>query len=175
MQTIGFIDYFLDEWHANNYPEWIKQASGGELQVAYAYGKIDSPRPGGLTTDDWCAKYGITRCATIEEVVEKSDCLLVLSPDNCEMHEELCQIPLRSGKRTYVDKTFAPDLAAAERLFAIARQSGTPCYSTSALRFAAEYRDIRPDEVTAVSCWGPNDFDTYSVHQLEPLMMLMGA
>ena len=57
MQTIGFIDYFLDEWHANNYPEWIKQASGGELQVAYAYGKIDSPRPGGLTTDDWCAKY----------------------------------------------------------------------------------------------------------------------
>lgn len=45
MQTIGFIDYFLDEWHANNYPEWIKQASGGELQVAYAYGKIDSPRP----------------------------------------------------------------------------------------------------------------------------------
>lgn len=86
MQTIGFIDYFLDEWHANNYPEWIKQASGGELQVAYAYGKIDSPRPGGLTTDDWCAKYGITRCATIEEVVEKSDCLLVLSPDNCEMH-----------------------------------------------------------------------------------------
>lgn len=107
--------------------------------------------------------------------MEKSDCLLVLSPDNCEMHEELCQIPLRSGKRTYVDKTFAPDLAAAERLFAIARQSGTPCYSTSALRFAAEYRDIRPDEVTAVSCWGPNDFDTYSVHQLEPLMMLMGA
>ena len=107
--------------------------------------------------------------------MEKSDCLLVLSPDNCEMHEELCQIPLRSGKRTYVDKTFAPDLAAAERLFAIARQSGTPCYSTSALRFAAEYRDIRPDEVTAVSCWGPNDFDTYSVHQLEPLMMLMRA
>ena len=119
MQTIGFIDYFLDEWHANNYPEWIKQASGGELQVAYAYGKIDSPRPGGLTTDDWCAKYGITRCATIEEVVEKSDCLLVLSPDNCEMHEELCQIPLRSGKRTYVDKTFAPDLTLTRAMLAV--------------------------------------------------------
>ncbi len=83
--------------------------------------------------------------------------------------------PAFNTNPTYVDKTFAPDLAAAERLFAIARQSGTPCYSTSALRFAAEYRDIRPDEVTAVSCWGPNDFDTYSVHQLEPLMMLMRA
>ena len=23
---IGFIDYFLDEWHANNYPQWIKEA-----------------------------------------------------------------------------------------------------------------------------------------------------
>ena len=24
MKTIGFIDYYLDEWHANNYPAWIR-------------------------------------------------------------------------------------------------------------------------------------------------------
>ena len=27
MKKIGFIDFFLDEWHANNYPKWIRQAS----------------------------------------------------------------------------------------------------------------------------------------------------
>ena len=27
MKTIGFVDYYISEWHANNYPEWIKQAS----------------------------------------------------------------------------------------------------------------------------------------------------
>ncbi len=57
---IGFVDYYLDEWHANNYPALIKEVSGGEMEVAYAYGHIDSPI-GGMTTDEWCAKYGIER------------------------------------------------------------------------------------------------------------------
>lgn len=72
MLKIGFIDYYLDEWHANNYPAWIKEQSGGEMEVAYAYGHIDSPI-GGMTTNAWCEKYGIQRCATIEELIEKSD------------------------------------------------------------------------------------------------------
>ena len=91
------------------------------------------------------------------------------------MHEQLCQLPLRSGKRTYVDKTFAPDGVIARRIFAIAEESGTPCYSTSALRFAEEYADVDPASVCAVNCWGPSGFETYSIHQLEPLMMLMKA
>lgn len=174
MLKIGFIDYYLDEWHANNYPAWIKEQSGGEMEVAYAYGQIDSPI-GGLTTDAWCEKYGIPRCGTIEELIEKSDRLIVLSPDNCERHEELCRLPLSSGKPTYVDKTFAPDYPTAKRIFAAAQQGGTPCYSTSALRFAEEYADVDPAQVCAVNCWGPNGFETYSIHQLEPLMMLMKA
>lgn len=172
---IGFIDYYLDEWHANNYPAWISEASGGEIEVAYAYGSIDSPLPGGRTTDRWCADNRIARCGSIEELIAKSDALLVLSPDNCEMHEQLCRLPLRSGKLTYVDKTFAPDKASAQRIFAIAEQSGTPCYSTSALRFAKEYRAVDPGSVTAVNSWGPGEFETYSIHQLEPLVMLMKA
>lgn len=28
MKKIGFIDYFLDEWHANNYPDWIRETAG---------------------------------------------------------------------------------------------------------------------------------------------------
>jgi hypothetical protein len=171
MQKIGFIDYFLDEWHANNYPRMIAEASGGDMAVAYAYGMIDSPL-GGLTTEQWCARMGTRQCGTIDEIVEKSDVLIVLSPDNCEMHEALCQKPLSSGKRTYVDKTFAPDGATARRIFAVAERHGTPCYSTSALRFAAEYRDIDPAKVRAVNAWGPYGFETYAIHQLEPIMML---
>ena len=171
---IGFIDYYLDEWHANNYPAWIKEASGGEAEVTYAFGLIDSPLTG-MTSAQWCEKFGVTQCAPIEEVVEKSDALVVLSPDNCEMHEQLCQVPLRAGKPVYVDKTFAPDAATARRIFAIAEQSGTPCWSSSALRFAEEYKGIDPSRVKAVSCWGPFQYETYSIHQLEPLMMFMKA
>lgn len=43
MKKIGFIDYYLDEWPANNYPEMLKKECGDEMQVCYAYGKIDSP------------------------------------------------------------------------------------------------------------------------------------
>lgn len=171
---LGFVDYYLDEWHANNYPTWIKEASGGKWEVAYAYGQIPSPF-NGMTSEEWCNKNGIVCCNSIEEVIEKSDGIVVLSPDNCEKHEELCQLPLRSGKRVYVDKTFAPDLPTAKRIFALAEEYGTPCYSTSALRFAEEYKIINSETVVAVNCWGPNDFETYSIHQLEPLMMLMKA
>lgn len=174
MKKIGFIDYYLDEWHANNYPQWISEATNGEMQVTYAYGQIDSPLTG-MTSEEWCQKNGITRCLTEEELVEKSDYLIVLSPDNCEMHEPLCQVPLCSGKPTYVDKTFAPDYDTARRIFALADAHHTPCYSTSALRFAAEYQDIDTAGITAVSSWGPYGFETYSIHQLEPLVMLMKA
>ena len=40
MKKIGFVDYYISEWHANNYPEWIKRASeklGTDYLVSYAW------------------------------------------------------------------------------------------------------------------------------------------
>ena len=172
MLKIGFIDFYLDEWHANNYPKWIKEESKGEMEVTYAYGLVDAPN-GRRTTAQWCSDMGITRCMSMEELIEKSDRLIVLSPDNCEMHECLCQLPLRSGKPTYIDKTFAPDYDIAKRIFDVADQFGTPCYTTSSLRYSTEYVDIK--DVQAIASWGPGNLETYSIHQLEPIMMLMQA
>ena len=93
MIKVGFIDYFLDEWHANTYPEMMKKWAPG-LQVNCAWAKIDSPRDGGLTTKAWGEKYNVEIKNTIEEVIEAADVLVVLSPDNPEMHEELCRLPL---------------------------------------------------------------------------------
>ncbi|MBE6636732.1 MAG: hypothetical protein E7618_02875 [Ruminococcaceae bacterium] len=169
---IGFIDYYLDEWHANMYPAWIREASNGEMTVAYAYAEIASPHTG-VTTEAWCQRMGIEQLSSMEELVEKSDAIVVLSPDNCERHEELSQLPLRSGKPVYIDKTFAPDLATAKRILSLAEANGTPCYSTSALRFADEYKNIDTAAITAANFWGPMAFETYSIHQLEPLFMLM--
>lgn len=173
MKKIGFIDYYLDEFHAEKYPEWIKQASGGSMGVAYAYGAID--KEGGMSNADWCEEHGIELLSSIEEVVERSDYLVVLSPDNPEHHEELSQLPLQSGKPTYIDKTFAPDRATALRLFDLASKHSTPMYSTSALRFAAEYHEVERDMLESVSSWGPGLFSNYSIHQIEPIVMLMGS
>ena len=170
---LGLVDYFLDEFHANYYPEWIKEASGGEITAVYAYAEINSPK-GGLTTDEWCAKYGIERVSSIEELVEKSDGIIVLSPDNPERHEELCRLPLQSGKPVYVDKTFAETKEIAERIFAAAVKHGTPCYSSSALRYATEYADIDRSQIENIVSRGPGSVETYTIHQLEPIIALMG-
>ncbi len=172
MKKIGFIDYYLDEFHANHYVEWIRQATAGSMQVAYAWAKMDSP--GGRTTEQWCLDYGVKQLRTVEELVGVSDYIIVLSPDNPEMHEELCRVPLQSGKPVYIDKTFAPDTAAAKRIFALADRSGTPCFSSSALRFAEEYGAISRESVKNISSWGPGSYEVYSIHQIEPIVSLMG-
>lgn len=169
---IGFIDYYLDEWHANNYPAMIAELSSGNDIIVGAYALIDGPK-GRLTTDEWCSKMGIPRYADVEKLINDSDALIVLSPDNPEMHEELGRLPLMSGKPVYMDKTFANDGDTARRLFALAEKYGTPLCSTSALRYATEYEGIDPDTVQAVHTWGPNEFMIYSIHQLEPIMMLI--
>ena len=57
MKTVGFIDYFLHEWHANEYPAMIaayNEKNGTDYQVKYAWAEIDSPNEGARTTDEWC-------------------------------------------------------------------------------------------------------------------------
>ncbi len=172
-KTIGFIDYYLDEWHANNYPAWIEAESNGEYKVAYAYGEIDSPL-GGRTSEQWCKDMGVERVESIDELIEKSDFVIVLSPDNPEMHWPLCQKPLRSGKRTYVDKTFAPTAQIARDLFKLAQEHNTPMFSSSALRFAKELKELPEKEICFALLSGPGNPSNYLIHQIEPMVQLIG-
>ena len=169
---IGFIDYYIDEWHANNYPRMIAEASEGQDTVIGVYALIDQYM-NRRTTDEWCSQMGIPHYDDIGSLVNNSDALIVLSPDNPEKHEELSRIPLISGKPVYIDKTFAPDGDTAKRIFELAEKYGTPCCSTSALRYATEYTGINPEKVQAVTTWGPQDYPRYSIHQLEPIMMFI--
>nr|MBQ4320172.1 hypothetical protein [Clostridia bacterium] len=176
MKKIGFIDYYLNNWHSDNYPALIEKYSGGEMKVTCAYGCPDAPITGGkISNEAWAEKYGIELCATIDEVIEKSDFLVVLSPNNPEQHLRLCEKPLMSGKLTYIDKTFAPDRETALKIFEIADKHNTPCYSSSALHFADEYRALhsRKDEIETMRLMSPNTFEIYSIHMIEPIACLM--
>jgi len=176
MKKIGFIDYFLNEWHADNYPEMIKNATNGEYQVCYAWAYRQPPEELGLkSNEEWAEIHGIELCSSMEEVIEKSDYLVVLSPDYPEMHEELCDLPLKAGKLTYIDKTFAPDKESAIRIFENAETHGTPCYSSSALRFSAELEEIDTENIYKIYSEGPASLSVYAIHQIEPIVRLMNA
>ena len=119
MKKIGFIDYYISEWHANNYPKWISEASerlGEDFKVSYAWAELDVSPVDGVTTDEWCEKFGAEKCETLAELCEKSDVILLLAPSNPEKHLQYAKAVLPYGKTTYIDKTFAPDLATAEEI-----------------------------------------------------------
>ena len=128
-----------------------------------------------LSTREYCEKYGVELCASPAEVVEKSDVLLVLAPNSPELHEGLCKEALASGKRTYVDKTFAPDLATAKRIFAMAKAGNTPMFSSSALRFSKELYDVRREGIRTLQVRGSGRYKDYCIHQIEMIVALMGA
>ena len=89
MKTIGFIDYYLYEFHANAYPGWVKEIcgeTGRSYTVARAWAEKAVSPVDGKTNADWTALTGVPVCDTLEEVCEKSDFLVLLSPDNPENH-----------------------------------------------------------------------------------------
>ena len=69
MKKIGFVDLYLDEWHANNYPAMIKAVDSDYL-VAYAWAEEETSRVTGVSADEWCSRMGIERVDTIEELCE---------------------------------------------------------------------------------------------------------
>lgn len=177
MKKIGFVDYYISEWHANNYPKWIAEAcekNGLEYEVAYAWAELDVSFYDGRSTDEWCRDFGVQRCDSIAQLCQLSDVIIVLAPSDPDKHLDYVSEVFRYGKRTYVDKTFAPDFATAQEMFDIAWRYGTPFFSTSALRYATELDELEgADEVYTTG--GGSNLSEYIVHQVEMLVKLLGS
>lgn len=169
---IGFIDYYLDEYHANHYPMWIKNAAD-ESCAFYAWAQIDSPN-GGLTTDKWCEKYGAVRCDTIEDVCKICDFLIILSPDNPENHLDYAKAVFPFSKPVFMDKTFAPDFHTALEIIELAGRCGTPLLSSSSLRFCSEFDGINRAD-GAVAFGAGHNFEIEVIHPIEICARLMGC
>lgn len=177
MKKIGFIDYYIDEWHANNYPAWIERAcaeKGLDYKVAYCFAELDVSLKYGGRTDEWCEKYGVTKCESIDELAKKSDVIVILAPSNPETHLGYAEAAFKYGKPTYIDKTFAPSLEVAERIFELAAKYNTPFFSTSALRYATELSEYEGAKHITVTGGGSN-FNEYSVHLCEMVVKTLGG
>lgn len=177
MKNIGFIDLYLNEWHADNYPAWIREAcreTGLAYQPAYAYASAEAPEElHRMSNAAWCEKHHMSLCRTAEEVCEKSDALLVLAPSNPETHLGFAETVLRYGKPTYIDKPFAPDAQTAERIFSLADRYGTPIFSTSALRYADELEGLSDKPEHIITWGGGSNLPEYLIHQAEMVVRLL--
>jgi len=170
---IGFADYKLENYHANiflkHYRGGLKDRGGtvsGCLALDAEEGKA------------WATKNEVPYRDTPEELNGNADAFCILAPSNPELHLKLVQMIAPFGKPIYVDKTFAPDVAAAKEIFAVADKHNAPLQTTSALRYTNVQQYLKEPgtgPVKHMTTWGPGrSFDEYAIHPLELLISCMG-
>ena len=79
MLKIGIADYYLDNWHANYYPGFLREAAakyGYDADIVSAYAFCD--RDGGISTDEWCRINRVRRAASMKEMLAEADAVTVM-------------------------------------------------------------------------------------------------
>ena len=177
MKKIGFVDFYISEWHANNYPAWIREvceAQGYEYELAYVWAEQDISPVDGISTAEWCKTFGAQQCATVDELCEKSDVIFILAPTNPEKHLPYAKAVFPYAKPTYVDKTFAQNLEEGKEIFALAEKYGTPFFSSSALRYEKALDECEDCRNITVFISG-RTVEEYIIHDVEMVVKKLGV
>jgi len=168
-KRIGFVDYDLTGYH----PRVFLRALRGPLadrgyELAGCHGMLEEKgRP-------WAEENDVPWFDDIASLEDAVDAFMILAPSNPGRHLELCEKVFPFGKPTYVDKTFAPDVATAEKIFALADEQGAPVQTTSALRYS-NVEEAGPDTLRHMTAWvGGSNFSEYVVHPVELIVSCMG-
>ena len=122
---------------------------------------------------------------SIDALIGKVDVVLLESVDG-RPHLEQVEPVLKAHKPVFIDKPVAGSLADAVRIFQLAEKYGTPCFSSSSLRFGPAIQALRTDpkvgEIVGCDAYGPSpteehhpDLFWYGVHGVETLFTVMGT
>ena len=130
-------------------------------------------------------KYGVEIVASIEELLTKVDAVLLESVDG-RPHLAQVRPVFKAKKRVFIDKPFAGSYADAREIVRLSRESGTPFFSTSSLRYANDIIALKTKPelggIVGAMTFGPSptephhpDLFWYGIHGVEMLYTLMGA
>ncbi len=172
VKRIGFVDYRLDNYHAEVY---LKALRGPLASRGYEVAGATALERG--VSRAWAEERSLPYYDSVEALHETSDCFIILAPSNPELHLKMCQEVLPLGKPTFVDKTFAPDELTARAIFALADACDVPIQTTSALRSTAVQSFIRelPSRVQSITIFSSGtSFAEYGIHPVELAVSCMG-
>ena len=114
------------------------ELAGVRVVAGYPGGSPDIPssrdRVAGFTRE-LHEKYGVEIVDSIDELLKKVDVVLLESVDG-RPHLAQVRAVFQARKPVFIDKPVAGTLADAIAIFELARESGTPCFSSSSLRFS---------------------------------------
>ncbi len=130
-------------------------------------------------------KYGVELVGSIEELLAKVDVVLLESVDG-RPHLAQATPVFKAGKRVFIDKPLAASLDDARRIVALAKETGTPFFTSSSMRFHPDIPRLRknPGVGKVVKVQGSSslnklefhpDLFFYGIHGVEPLYAVMGT
>jgi predicted dehydrogenase len=91
-------------------------------------------------TDKFKAQLGIPELASAEEVISKSDAVMVTTMTS--QHRQYAEMALEAGRPVFVDKPMATNLADARAIVDKAKATGTPMMSCSMRRYSPAFGSI---------------------------------
>src|SRR5207244_13045611 len=108
-------------------------------------------------------KWGVAVVASIEGLCKKVDAVLLESVDG-RPHREQARPVVAAKKRVVIDKPLAGSLKVAREIARLSKESGTPFFSASSIRFYESVVKTKEDPAVgrAVGC------DSFSPASLEP-------
>src|SRR5687767_6753510 len=174
------VPQFVKTFHSH--PEWkiriVAAFKGGSPDLPLSANRLE-----GFAKTIQAA--GVEIVDSIEALLPKVDVVLLTSVDG---RPHLAQVTpvFKAGKRVFIDKPLAASLDDARRIAALSRQSGTPFFSASSVRFHPEIpmlrekKDIgRIKKVEATYVLNTIEFHPdlfyYGIHGVEALYAVMGT
>ncbi|HWG42537.1 MAG TPA: Gfo/Idh/MocA family oxidoreductase [Gemmataceae bacterium] len=129
-------------------------------------------------------KYHVEIVDSIDALLKKVDVVLLESVDG-RPHLEQVKPVFKAKKPVFIDKPVAGSLADAIEIYRLAKESGTPCFSSSSLRFSKGIGAVRGNpkfgDILGCDAYGPCSLEShhpdlfwYGIHGVETLFTIMG-
>lgn len=158
---------------------------GFEVVAAYPYGsqtiKSSYDRIAGYTEE--AKKHGVKITSSIEELLSMVDCVMLETNDG-NLHLEQAEKVFKANKKMFIDKPIGANLAQTIAIVNLAKKYNASFFSSSALRFSKNTKEIRDGKHGAVigaDCYSPatyepshSDLYWYGIHGVETLFTVMG-
>jgi predicted dehydrogenase len=171
-----------------NAPNPKPELAGVRIVAAYPGGSQDIPSSRNRLasyTKELSEKFGVAIVESIDELLQRVDVVLLESVDG-RPHLEQARPVFKARKPVFIDKPVAGTLADAIAIYDLARETRTPCFSSSSLRYSPGIVALRGNakvgEVLGCDTFGPcsleehhPDLFWYGVHGVESLYTIMGT
>jgi len=130
-------------------------------------------------------KYDVEMVDSAEELAKRVDAVLLESVDGRRHLSEVRPV-LEAGLPVYIDKPMAASYVEAAKIAELAKETGTPVFSSSSLRFDANVTALKNDsglgDVLSCDAFSPAALDPtnpglfwYGIHGVEMLYTFMGT